>query len=228
MWHYIVKGFIIGLLTGMPLGPIGALCLKTTLTNGILYGLIAGLGSAIADSMYGFIAAFGVTAITHILHKHEHYVRLFGGLFVIFYGIKTILSKEEHKTEEINSQNLIKTFATTFFLALANPSTVFSFLVVFSAYGSSHLGTTNASRLFLVFGVFLGSAFWWVLLIAVANLYRSNLTVKKLKTINKALGSLIAISGIVIILSVSTFTKTLNPHFLHMKIIRLLSHMKII
>lgn len=228
MWHYIVRGFIIGIITGMPLGPIGALCLKTTLTNGVLYGLIAGLGSAIADSMYGFIAAFGVTAITHILYKHEHYVRLFGGLFVIFYGIKTILSKEEHKTEEINSENLVKTFAATFFLALANPSTVFSFLVVFTTYGSSRLGANNVSRLFLVFGVFLGSAFWWILLIAAANMYRSNLTTKKLNLVNKALGSLITISGIIIILSVSAYTKTLNPHFLHLKIMRLLSHMKII
>ncbi|WP_242649464.1 hypothetical protein [Clostridium kluyveri] len=42
----LFRGILIGLITGMPTGPIGAICLKNTIAFGNTYGLVSGLGSA--------------------------------------------------------------------------------------------------------------------------------------------------------------------------------------
>ena len=61
------KGVIVGLSIAVPVGPIGLLCIRRTLTEGRLIGLATGLGAATADFTYGCIAAFGVTALTSML-----------------------------------------------------------------------------------------------------------------------------------------------------------------
>ncbi len=56
-----LKGFLVGFLIAMPVGPIGVLCIQRTLHKGKLHGMVSGLGAATADAIYGFIAAFGLT-----------------------------------------------------------------------------------------------------------------------------------------------------------------------
>jgi len=58
---------IIGISIAAPVGPIGLLCVRRTLTQGRAAGLISGLGAATADAIYGCIAGFGLTFISSIL-----------------------------------------------------------------------------------------------------------------------------------------------------------------
>jgi threonine/homoserine/homoserine lactone efflux protein len=44
-----LKGILIGFATAVPVGPIGILCIRKTLTDGRLPGLMIGLGAATAD-----------------------------------------------------------------------------------------------------------------------------------------------------------------------------------
>ena len=53
---YFYKGLVIGFSIAAPVGPIGILCIKRTLTSGRWVGLASGLGAATADAIYGFIA----------------------------------------------------------------------------------------------------------------------------------------------------------------------------
>ena len=56
---YFIKGFIIGLSIAAPVGPIGVLTIKRTLTEGRRSGFVTGLGAAFADATYGAVAGFG-------------------------------------------------------------------------------------------------------------------------------------------------------------------------
>ncbi|MCB0207269.1 MAG: LysE family translocator, partial [Anaerolineae bacterium] len=54
------RGLVIGLAIAAPVGPIGVLCIRRTLAEGRLAGLVTGLGAATADTVYGAVAAFGL------------------------------------------------------------------------------------------------------------------------------------------------------------------------
>ena len=62
-----LKGFTIGLAIAAPVGPIGLLTIRRTLTHGRAAGILTGLGAASADAIFGGIAAFGITAISSIM-----------------------------------------------------------------------------------------------------------------------------------------------------------------
>ncbi len=66
-----LKGIFIGFAMAVPVGPIGIMCIRKTLIEGRLRGLIVGLGAATADFFYGCVAAFGLMVIedTHIVKE---------------------------------------------------------------------------------------------------------------------------------------------------------------
>lgn len=226
MLHILVKGIIIGLITGMPLGPIGALCLKTTLTNGALFGFVAGLGSCVADSIYASVAALGLTFISRFLARYQHDLRIVGGIILLLFGINIILSKKESKQEISNSKILVKSFLSTFILAIANPATIFSFLFVFASYGSKNIGHGIVARTILIIGVFCGSFSWWVILVLAAERFHNKLNTEKISLINKVLGSVIVCSGIVFIISTANYRKYMQLPYVHSKLFEIILHFK--
>lgn len=83
------KGAIVGFSIAAPVGPIGLLCIKRTLSDGRLSGFLSGLGAACADALYGMAAARGLGALTHSLMPSGAWLHLLGGAFVICLGLKT-------------------------------------------------------------------------------------------------------------------------------------------
>ena len=53
------------------MGPIGLLCIQRALTGGWISGLASGLGAAAADTLYGSIAAFGLSLVQNFLFDHR-------------------------------------------------------------------------------------------------------------------------------------------------------------
>lgn len=90
----LFRGILIGLITGMPLGPIGAVCLKNTITFGRKCGLISGLGSAVADSIYATVAALGFMLIEKFILIHKVYFHIIGGIILICFGIYSFVKKK--------------------------------------------------------------------------------------------------------------------------------------
>src|SRR5207244_8820210 len=90
---FFVRGLIIGFSVAAVVGPMCVLCIQRTVHKGQLYGLISGLGIATADAVYGSIAAFGLTVIATFLFSQQLWIRLIGGLFLVYLGIKTVLSR---------------------------------------------------------------------------------------------------------------------------------------
>ena len=87
-----LRGLVIGLSIAAPVGPIGVLCIRRTLAQGRGYGLVSGLGAATADAVYGCVAGFGLTLISSFLVDQQMWLRLIGGAFLCYLGVKTLLS----------------------------------------------------------------------------------------------------------------------------------------
>ena len=76
------KGFVLGVSIAAPVGPIGLLCLKRSLSGGMMNGLAAGLGAATADLMYGLLAVFGLGAVLSRFLSAAAWAEVAGGLFL--------------------------------------------------------------------------------------------------------------------------------------------------
>ena len=90
---FFAKGALVGFSIAAPVGPIGILCIRRSLKDGALAGFSAGLGAATADAAYGCVAAFGLTAISTFLIRHESMLRLIGGAFVCYLGVRAFFSR---------------------------------------------------------------------------------------------------------------------------------------
>ena len=88
-----LRGLIIGFSIAAPVGPIGVLCIRRTLAEGRLTGFLSGLGAASADMLYGAVAAFGLTAVQDLLLGGADWLRLAGGIFLLYLGVRTFVSK---------------------------------------------------------------------------------------------------------------------------------------
>lgn len=86
---WLGRGVLLGFSIAAPVGPIGVLCLRTSLAEGPPRGLAVGLGAATADALYGAVAAFGLTAISSFLVGEKLWLQLGGGAFLLYLGLKT-------------------------------------------------------------------------------------------------------------------------------------------
>ncbi len=194
---FFLKCNIIGFSIAAPVGPIGVLCIRRTLADGRLAGLISGLGAATADLFYGCVAAFGLTFISQFLIDQDLWLRLLGGLFLLYLGIKTFLAKGAGKEIEQKKGGLLNAYFTTFFLTLTNPLTILSFAAIFAGLGIVNTGGNYLSALILVAGVFSGSAIWWFFLSAGASFFQKKIDAQGLVWINRISGVIISVFGLV-------------------------------
>jgi len=70
-----LKGILIGFVMAVPVGPIGVMCIRKTLTDGRLRGLMTGLGAATADLLYACVAAFGLTVVSNAIAIERTWIR---------------------------------------------------------------------------------------------------------------------------------------------------------
>jgi threonine/homoserine/homoserine lactone efflux protein len=202
----LLRGLIIGFSIAAPVGPIGVLCIRRTLAEGRLAGFVSGLGAATADAVYGSIAAFGLTLITSFLLQQSFWLRAVGGIFLLYLGIKTFISKPEPVVELTNSagtrQNLFGDYASTFFLTLTNPLTILSFAGIFAGLGlGSNTYGNYLSAITLVLGVFFGSATWWFILSGITSLFHKKMSSQLMLWVNRISGAIIILFGILALVS---------------------------
>ncbi len=195
----LFKGILIGLSIAAPVGPIGLLCMKRTLTHGRMSGLVSGLGTATADALYGIVAAFGVTFISSLLINNQSILRSVGGVFLIYLGVKTFLSKLDMSIINDTHKGLLNDYISTLLLTITNPVTILFFAVVFASINSGKVEYT--SSLILVIGVFIGSALWWVILSAVIDSIKKRLSTRLIHYINRGSGVIIIGFGVATLIS---------------------------
>ncbi|MHB8580695.1 MAG: LysE family translocator [Ignavibacteriaceae bacterium] len=198
---FLLKGILIGFAMAIPIGPIGIMCIRKTLTEGRLRGLIIGLGAATADLLYGCVAAFGLTYISNVISTERIWIRLVGGTLLLFLGVKTFRAKPADPKLQIHSSGMLGSYFYIVFLTLTNPLTIFAFIAVFAA-----LGLANDVNIFsgsaLVFGIFTGSSLWFLSLSSGVTLFRKKLDIIGLGWVNRIAGILIVLSGVIAIVSV--------------------------
>lgn len=194
MYKCVISGFILA----VPIGPVNLICINRTLSEGRKSGLVVGLGAAAADAVYGYAAAAGLNVITEFVLQYEAAFRWGGGLFISYLGWKTFTSRPQQQTlTKNNPQDFYALFSAIFFLTLANPITVFTYIATFSSFDITRLISSFTQASLAALGVFLGSSFWWLVLTSIICLFQDKVTPQVLANVNKFAGIIIILIGLV-------------------------------
>lgn len=198
MSDLFIRGVALGFAIAAPVGPIGLLCIRRTLTHGRMAGLLSGLGAASADAFYGSLAAFGLTAALGWLSGWQPWLRLVGGAFILWLGVQALFAAPAEGTRNEDGRvRLARAYASTLLLTLSNPMTILSFLAAFAGLGfAPQAGAAPSEGVLLVLGVFCGSSAWWLLLSSGVHLLRGRLRPAWLVWINRAAGAGLAVFGL--------------------------------
>jgi threonine/homoserine/homoserine lactone efflux protein len=196
------RGLAVGLSIAAPVGPIGILCVRRTLAQGLALGFVSGLGAATADAAYGAIAAFGLTSLTNLLVGPQFWLRLFGGGFLVYLGYRIFFSRPVEQAATSRRGDLAGAYVSTLFLTLTNPMTILSFAAIFVGLGLGDGGEGYGPAGVLVLGVFLGSSLWWGILSSLTASLRSRVTLHGLRWVNRASAAIIGGFGLVVLAGV--------------------------
>jgi threonine/homoserine/homoserine lactone efflux protein len=201
---YFLKGIVVGLVIGVPLGPVGVLCLRRTIFGGRLLGLVSGAGGAAADAIFGGVAGFGLTVIYDWMREHEAWLRLGGGLFLVAIGIAALRRRPvDIAVPERDAETFAAAFASTFALTITNPVTIAAFLGIFAAAGVADEQVTLSHAGLLVAGVMVGSMLWWIGISLGAGHFRKSFGERTLVRLNRISGAILLASGIFVLVKLA-------------------------
>jgi threonine/homoserine/homoserine lactone efflux protein len=200
LFDLFLTGALVGLCISMPIGPINILCIRNSLTWGKKHGFVTGMGAATADAFYGAIAGLGVVALMSVLMIYIDWLKLIGGIFLCYLGLTTLRARVETPHVKTSGGRLLKLFATTFFITLANPLTVFALLGIYAAFGLGVEAITPMGLLTLTAGIFLGATCWWLALTFGARLFARRFDAKCMHWLNYVSGSILILFGVAALL----------------------------
>jgi threonine/homoserine/homoserine lactone efflux protein len=116
--NIFVKGLIVGFALAAPVGPIAALCVQRTIARRWMAGFVSGLGAAVADGLYGLVAAFGATIVSEFLIEEHEWLQRVGGLILILLGLRLFFKRVGPREDVVAPGAAAKSAATS----AANPA----------------------------------------------------------------------------------------------------------
>lgn len=196
-WLLFGKGLLLGFAVAVPVGPIGLLCMDRSLRFGKTCGFFTGLGAGVADTMYGAIAAFGISSVLDMIMGYETQLRVFGGIVLIIVSVKMYLTPppDLHKVRcPTEKRPIFKMFWESFILTLSNPMTILGFMAVYAGLGIKAVGINQI--LIVLLGVFLGSCLWWMSLSIGTGLLKQKLSQSFLTKFSQGAAIVVGLFGL--------------------------------
>lgn len=187
------RGIMLGLMVAAPVGPVGLLCIRRTISKGLAIGFASGFGAAFADAFFSAVAAFGVTAITQTLQTYNDPLLVVGGLFLLFIAWHAWHDKPRQPHPEdverrylsrfgFHAGGVVKAMVTSFVITITNPGTIVGVLAVVATFGGLK-DRMEASA--IIAGIFIGSSLWWLLLAGGVSLVRKKFTERSIMKLNR-------------------------------------------
>jgi threonine/homoserine/homoserine lactone efflux protein len=197
-----VKGLLIGFVIAAPVGPINIMCVRRTIVHGRLAGIVSGIGAAIADTILGAIAIFGLAFLTDLLIEERFWLALGGAIFLAVLGVRSLVTHPPKLVSGRDPTNLFGDFTSSLLLTLSNPITILSFFGIFAAFGvhpDEQIGPDDWAALL---GVFSGAMVWWMTVTGLAGMFHGRFTVSGLMWANRITGIVMLVFAAVVLVEV--------------------------
>ncbi|MFH0864827.1 MAG: LysE family transporter [Bacteroidota bacterium] len=134
MIRVFVEGFLWGLIISISFGPAFFTIIQTGIDRGFKPAIYMALGILVCDFFLILLCFLGLSSI-YESDQNKLYIGFIGGIILIIYGTYTFMKKPDilkrrspkYKTPEKNQKH-IKYVAKGFFLNIANPFILFTWL----------------------------------------------------------------------------------------------------
>lgn len=186
----------VGLAVAAPVGPMGMLCIRRTLTDGPRAGLAIGFGIACGDAAYGLVAAIGLVGVSQFMLAYDRPLHIAAGLFLLYLGLRTFFQKPADQPATLRANgSWWRAYASAFLLTLTNPQTVIMFAALFATLAPRGPFSTTIAMT-TVLGVFCGSIAWWCVLVTMVSGARHALGARVRQWIDRIAGLALAAFGV--------------------------------
>lgn len=195
---YILKGFLIGIIAAIPVGPVMMLTIQKSVSDGRKAGFSCGLGGTAVDTLCAIIAAFTLSGIGKFVEDNTILIEIIGGLFIIIVGVNmffTHIAKNRRK-RPYSPKNFVK--AAT--MGLSNPAAIAVMLTLFTFFKMNMHGQPLWVPILSIVALAFGSACYWYCFSRVAAHYGDRFNYRVLFLINRIAAIGICIFGIILIL----------------------------
>lgn len=197
-----LQGAIIGFSMAIPVGPVGVLCIQHALRRGLIGGVFAGLGAALADALFGGIAGFGVSLLSHLMTRYHLWLQILGALILSIIGIKIFKTQPSEVETSRSCLSGCRIFFSTFALTLTNPLTLICFAAVFTSFGISPSDEEIWPGIMLSLGVLMGAGLWWMTLSVAVSFIGKKYQLSSVPRFNRISGGVLTGCGCLATLSV--------------------------
>mgnify|MGYP001226968403 CR=1 FL=1 len=199
----IPVGFVIGVLIALPIGPINFLALQRAAERGFFGGLAAGIGITLGDGMIACVAAFGVKALTGAVSHYRAAIQIVGGLALIASGAKLFLSRDTFASAQESGAGGLADFVWDIpkhlALTITNPGAVIFLFAIFAGASSFVEISSRVDAIAMTIAIMCGSFTYWLVTSHLISLVRHRLSDRAMHHINQVLGTILAVSGGVLI-----------------------------
>lgn len=167
----------LGLSLAAPIGPINAAQLEKGIRNGFFHSWFVGIGAIIADAFYMGLVYLG---FVHFLEKPiiQSFLWSFGCFVLIYTGIESIISAGKVTTgNSRQSEPLIKSLMSGFFMSISNPLTILFWLGIYGSVLAKTISNYSADQLIIYTGaMFSGLMIWDLSMALLASTFRRYLS----------------------------------------------------
>lgn len=194
---FILKGFLIGIIVSIPIGPIFILTVQKSVNDGRKAGFSCGLGATAVDTICAIISAFALSAIGQVIEDHTAIIEIIGGLFIALVGANMFRVKiqEQRRKKPYSPKNFIKAFT----MGASNPAALAVMLAVFTFFKMDMSEQPAFIPVLAILAVAAGSATYWYCLSRAVAHFGEKFNFKVLVIINRIAAAAIVLFGLFLV-----------------------------
>jgi len=203
MWMAFFVGLVLGCFGSIPVaGPASILVLKNALEKGHRQGFDVAVGAAVGESVYAFVAFWGLTTVLESFPVLLPISKIVGAVLVIVLGIYLVVRRasptEAHAAKLADRQG--RRWLRGFLSAVLNPTLLATWTTVVTGINAASLvdPSPRGAAPFAV-GVGLGILGWFTFLVqVVVRRFRERLEPAKIQQLVRGFGwAMIAVGAVI-------------------------------
>lgn len=172
MVSYFLLGALLGIITGIPIGPVNVAVIDSAYRHTLRRAIAVGFGGALADGIY---AMLGILGMGPVLEQHPGVPPILyavSGAVLLVYGVLTLRSKPIPAVTDVKerapnpSGQMWSGFLLGVSLILLNPAAIVTWVVI---VGSSMQGVATSPGISATIGVSVGSFLWFLCVAYLSN-----------------------------------------------------------
>ena len=165
--------FMVCLLGAMSPGPSMAVVINNAIFKGRYNGILTAIGHGIGIAVYATFAVLGLGLIIETNMFIFNGLKILSIIFLIFIGIKSILTKEKINIEKKDIKENTISFLQGFSISILNPKILIWFIAIYSQFMS-----TDNELLFNIYLVSIAGIIdaCWYMILSIAVTTRSVLS----------------------------------------------------